>query len=208
MATLNELMADVGLGTVPQQTKQASATKSVNEEISKVLENLGLGTDGETIKTASEETNNEENGGPMGLQGIYENLFGDVAPAAEAVEPQEKIASEVETEVSASEGFGELAAAYFGVAKEAFVEKIAGDLEAEAGAGHDPMGAMPSGGQLTNIIGAPKQAKLPVNAPQGEAHHVTTGNQSPYSLKVLAQVKQILKRNMKHQDGETGAYNE
>jgi len=208
MATLNELMAEVGLSVSGNgHTKEAQAPKSVNEEISKVLENLGLGGDAETIKTASEATQNEENGGPMGLTSIYEGLFGEEAAAAVSTH-QEKTASEHEEgDVSASDVFGQLAAAYFGVAKEEYVEKVAADLEAAAGAGHDPMASLGTGGQLTGIIGKEKSPRLPVNAQQGESHDVTTGGTSPYNL-ALAQVKQILKRSIKTEPGVSGGYNQ
>jgi hypothetical protein len=185
MATLEELMAEVGLAPSKAQEKTASQKPS-SKEVSEVLENLGLSGDIEEIegagvtKQAAEEKN-------MGLTDIYEQVFaGEVATEEEAPaqteETQEKVASAETEETEPSTVFGELVGYNFAAARESFLDKLAGDLEAEAGAGHDPMAGMEGGGQLTGVIGKAKSPHMPVNVKNepGKALH-TSGSASPYA---------------------------
>lgn len=216
MATIEEILAQVGLSDAPSQTKTASAQATPSsKEVNKVLEDLGLSGVEEVdnagvTKTASEERNH------MGLTDIYENIFGEAVEA----EGQEKVAaaeeaaaegSEVEAgEEDTSTALGSLTGIYFNVMHDAFIEKVAGDLEAEAGAGHSPLGGNKGGGELTRIIGKEGDPSIPMNhdATSGAGLKANPGNQTPYSLKARAQIKAILKRNMKSEAGDLGGYNE
>jgi hypothetical protein len=210
MATMEEILASVGLGDEASegQTKTASAAPS-SDEVNDVLEGLGLsGVDvtGQT-KTASEERNN------MGLTNIYEDLFSAEAEG----EGQEKTASEEggegyeqveDGEGSPSNDLGELTGIYFNIMREELMDKLAGDLQAEAGAGHAPL-MDHAGGELSRIVGKEGDPRIRNNHGQSEAGlKVTTGNQTPYSLKAQAQAKHILKRTMKASPGDVGGYNE
>lgn len=226
MATIEEILAQVGLGdTPPSQTKTASAGSPSSKEVNKVLEDLGLSgveeiSSAGVTKTASEERNN------MGLTELYESIFEDAAapaaepvqektaaaaaaPAAPAAPVQEKTAS-AEGEEDPSTAVGELTGIYFNVLEEAFVEKLAGDLEMEAGAGHSPLGGNKGGGELTRIIGKEGDPSIPMNhdSTSGAGLKANPGNQTPYSLKARAQIKAVLKRNMKSEPGDLGGYNE
>lgn len=221
MATIEEILAQVGLSDAPlSQTKTAAVGSPSSKEVNKVLEDLGLSgvediDNAGVTKTASEERNH------MGLTDIYENIFGEAAPVeTEVVEPaaQEKVAAAaatVETEVEAeateqTSAMGELTGVYFNVLEDAFVEKIAGDLEMEAGAGHKPQGGVKGGSELSRIVGKEGDPAVAVNhnPSSGAGLKVNPGNQTPYSLKAKAQIKAILKRNMKSEAGDIGGYNE
>src|ERR1019366_6060553 len=177
MATIEEILAQVGLSDAPSHTKTAAAVGSPSsKEVNKVLEDLGLSGVEEVdnagvTKTASEERNN------MGLTDIYENIFGEAAP--EAVEPTEQVkvataaaaaaAAAVETEVVAasteevtepSTAMGELTGIYFNVLEDAFVEKLAGDFEMEAGKGHKSVDN--AGGELSRIVGKEGDPRIAV----------------------------------------------
>ena len=201
MATLQELMAEVFGESSKEISKEASAAKTTSEEINEVLANLGL-EDSETVKTAAESEKENNKGGSMGLMSIYEQIMNEV-PAAE----QEKIASEGEAtsssesteETNSTTAFGELVGEYFNVMAEPFFDKIAGDLEAEAGAGNHPKGDLKDAKK--------EEPHLPVNhkPENGKALEVTTGGTSPYSLKEKALMKAILTRL---QAGQVGNYKE
>lgn len=219
MATLEEILAQVGLSDVaPSQTKTASAAAPSSKEVNKVLEDLGLSGVEEidnagVTKTASEERNH------MGLTEVYESLFGEAAPAAAAESTQEKVAAAATTEgetttetteVVPSTALGELVGVYFNVMEDAYVEKLAGDLEMEAGAGHKPFAHQPASGELTKIVGKEGDPMIAKNhdASSGAGLKVTTGGNTPYSLKAKAQIKAILKRTMKSEAGDIGGIHE
>lgn len=220
MATIEEILAQVGLSDAPSQTKTAAAAGSPSsKEVNKVLEDLGLSgvedvDSAGVTKTASEERNH------MGLTDLYENIFAEAAPEAIAAEVpgQEKTAAaEVTEEVEGTEevvepstAMGELTGIYFNVLEDAFVEKLAGDLEMEAGAGHKPQAGVKDGGELSRINGKQGDPSVAMNhdASSGAGMKANPGNQSPYSLKAKAQIKAILKRNMKSEAGDIGGYNE
>lgn len=216
MATLEEILAQVGLSDVaPSQTKTAAAANPSSKEVNKVLEDLGLSgvedlSAAGVTKTASEERNH------MGLTEVYESLFGEAAPAA-TEEGQEKVAAaegeattEGTEEVVPSTSLGELVGVYFNVLEDAYVEKVAGDLEMEAGAGHKPFAHQPAAGELSRIVGKEGDPMLPKNhdASSGAGLKVTTGGNTPYSLKAKAQIKAILKRTMKSEAGDIGGVHE
>jgi hypothetical protein len=221
MATIEEILAQVGLGDASSsQTKTAAAAVPSSKEVNKVLEDLGLSgiedvNAGQT-KTASDERNN------MGLTDIYESMFGEAAPAAAGqektaaaaaaeaapVEGEEKTASEEEQSPTTS--VGEVTGVYFNVMRTELLEKMAGGLEAEAGSGHSPLGGNKNGGELSRIVGKEGDPSVAVNhdPTSGAGLKVNPGNQTPYSLKARAQIKAILKRNMKSEPGDIGGYNE
>lgn len=219
MATIEEILAQVGLSDAPSQTKTAAAKGSPSsKEVNQVLEDLGLSgveeVDAGVTKTASEERNQ------MGLTDLYENIFAEAAPEAIAAEvpAQEKTAAaEVTEEVEGTEevvepstAMGELTGIYFNVLEDAFVEKLAGDLEMEAGSGHKPQAGIKDGGELSRIVGKEGDPSVAMNhdASSGAGMKANPGNQTPYSLKAKAQIKAILKRNMKSEAGDIGGYNE
>lgn len=186
MATLQELMAEVLGGDQSGQTKEAQATKSTTDEIDQVLENLGL-DESESVKTASENENTNDGGNMSGLMGIYEEIMGDETGA-------EKVAdSGYEGDDSASTAFGELVGSYFNEMAGPFFDKVASDLEAEAGQGEQPMAHAPVGGSMGRTLGAQRDPHLPVNhsASSGAKLETMTGNSSPYSLAVK---QKLLKR--------------
>lgn len=221
MATLEEILAEVGLGESTQTKTAAPVGSPSTKEVNEVLESLGLDGGIESVEQAGQtKTASEERNQPMGMDKIYESLFQD-APAANAVvaptETQTKTASETTTEVSATEveadestALGELTGIYFNVQHDALIEKLAGDLEMEAGAGHKPQASAPGGGELSKIVGKEGDPAIPMNhdASGGAALQVTTKNTTPYSLKSRAQIKAILKRTMKSEAGDVGGYNE
>lgn len=194
MATLQELMAECLGDTSEGQTKQASATKTSTDEIDEVLANLGL-DDSETVKTASESTENTQNGGSMKLMDIYEQIMSEGAPAAE--QNVEKTASEQTEESTHSSAFGELVGEYFNEMASPYFSKIAGDLEQEAGEGHSPMSGLHAESSLGKTIGKESDPHLSVNykMENGKRLDVTTGGKSPYSLKEKALLKAILSRS-------------
>lgn len=197
MATLAELMAEV-MGE-PAQTghdKQASA-KPTTDEIDQVLANLGLG-DTESVKTASDQS--DKTGGSMGLMEIYEKIMGEEAPVAQEEQTSEKTASEAAPAEQATEeasdsstAFGELVGEYFNVMAEPFFDKVAGDLESEAGAGEQPLAHAGGSGSMGKAIAPQKDPHLPVNHSASGGHDlkVMTGGKSPYSLAVK---QKLLKR--------------
>jgi hypothetical protein len=137
-----------------------------------------------------------------GLQDIYDRMFGE-APAAGAapVEAQTKTAQETASAQSAetapesnTEVLGELTSALFTDAVGQMFGKVAGDLEAEAGAGHKPLGETPS--SMGKSMGMGGNPHMPVNYSTGdhEKIHASTGGQSPYSIKEKALAKAILRR--------------
>jgi hypothetical protein len=200
MATLEELMADVLGSQSVGQTKQASAAKPETSEIDQVLANLGLSSS-ETVKTASEQET-QTTGGTMGLLDIYERIMSD-APAGAA--ETEKVANEgaAAAESTVTGAFGELVGEYFNVMAGPYFDKVAGDLESEAGEGHAPMGSLSAPSSLGKTIGKEGDPHLKVNREMsnGKKLDVTTGNKSPYSLKEKALLKAILRRS---QAGEVG----
>ena len=185
MATLQELMSECFGEPVAGLNKGASAAKATTDEIDEVLNNLGI-SDSETVKVASES--NEQNGGNMGLMDIYEQIMvgGDSAETSH---------QGYEGEASPSTQFGELVGEYFNVLAEPFFNKVAGDLEAEAGKGHQPMAGL---GEAVK-----KYPHLEVNydSKNGRPLEVSTGGSSPYSLKESALIKQILRRAAARQSG-------
>jgi len=193
MATLEELLRSYDLVDGPAQTKTASANLPASAEVDQVLESLGLGGSTEVIeKVANANTNKGDN--IMSLTGIYEEIFGDVAPVA----GQEKTASAGENTEETNEAtqlFGELSAHYFGAAQAEFLDKIAGSVETEAGPGEQPMAHLGNTSSLGRSMGTIKDPAMPVNhsASGGEGMHTATGGTSPYSLKEMALKKQILK---------------
>jgi hypothetical protein len=215
MATLEEILAQVGLSEAPSQTKTASAAAPSSKEVNKVLEDLGLSgvediDNAGVTKTASEGRNH------MGFTDIYDSMFGEVAPAAteetqvktaaaDAVATAEAGAEEV---TESSTAMGELTGIYFNVLEDSFYEKLAGDLEMEAGKGHKSVDN--AGGELSRIVGKEGDPRIAVNhdPASGAGLKVNPGNQTPYSLKAKAQIKAILKRNMKSEPGDIGGYNE
>lgn len=207
MATLEEILADVGLSESPSQTKTAAAPST--SEVNEVLEGLGLDGIEEAagqIKTASEERNH------MGLTDIYEDLFGEetVTEDGQTKVASEEVVEEEGEEASGSNALGELTGIYFNVMQEEFMDKIAGDLEAEAGAGHKPQSGVKDGGQLSSIVGKEGDPAVAVNHPasSGAPLKVMTGNKSPYGPNARAAIKQILSRKMKSEAGEVGGSHE
>jgi hypothetical protein len=206
--TLSEILADCGMDDSQGQTKTASAKPSTTE-VDQVLENLGL--DSTTVKTASEKT---QTGGNMNsLQSVYEQIFGEdtatetVKTASEQVEtPAQKTETEDFAKV-ASAAFGEATATYFnellGAYSEA-LEKTAGSVESEAGAGEQPLHHIQPSGGLTSAIGKPADPAMPVNhsASSKAPAQVATKGQTPYSLKGAA-MKEILKRIKSETPGGT-----
>lgn len=201
MASLQDILAEYGLADAPVQTKTASATPAATSEVQEVLKGLGLDGAEDGVTKVANETNVNK-GEPMSLQDIYGQLFEEAAPAAPV---QEKVAGEApaapteEVTNEASLLFGELTAHYLNEGVAGYleeVEKVAGSVEAEAGAGELPQAHVHGGGQLTSVIGAPKDPHMPVNhsASSGAPLHVTTGGNTPYSLKEQALKKAILKR--------------
>lgn len=203
MATLQELMAECFGESETDLLKQASAPKTSTDEIDQVLANLGL-EDSEAVSAATEsETSN--NGGSMGLMDIYEEIMSETPAATE--EAQQKVASEYAAEENAATTqFGELVGQYFNFMAGPFFSKVAGDLEAEAGAGHHPMGDLDASSQLGKSLGKQSDPHLPVNhkPENGKALPAAKGDH-PYSLKEIALIKQILSRLAA---GHVGAYKE
>jgi hypothetical protein len=198
--TLKELLSETGLETAPVTEKTASSNLSSTDEVDEVLRSLGVGSTA-TVKTASENT--KSNGGSMkSMSDIYEEICG-AAPAE-----TEKTAAEVEAEATAAAAateiteensdsdFGSMVGAYFNESLSPYVEKIAKDLEAEAGAGHKPLAGIHGDGSLSPVLGATGDPQLAKNhqATGGGKINAMTGNTSPYSLKDAALAKQILKR--------------
>lgn len=195
MATLEELLSDYGLSEPKAQTKTAAA-QPVKNEVEEVLEGLGLDGAEAGVEKVANETDNK--GDRMSLTGIYEELFGEQAPAAAAAEPAattEKTASEEVNE--ATQLFGELTAHYFGVAQGQFLDKVAGSLESEAN-GQDeeqPMKHLDNKSQLGSTLGAPADPHLPLNhSASGGKPSTGIGEPETYSLKDKVMAKQILKR--------------
>lgn len=209
MATLNDLLNEFGLAE-ETQTKTASQSKKTNNEVNKVLEDLGFSADEAVVE---EVTKTASKGDSMsnGFMDDYEAIFGQPEEAVHqetegAGEDLEKQASSEEGDVTDTHVFGELVGTYFNEMRAGFMEKIAGDLEAEAGAGHNPMPEHTTG-TLSATIGQKGNPHLPVNRKAGEPLHVMTGNTSPYSLKG-ALAKQVLKRVGTSAAGDVGAYKE
>jgi hypothetical protein len=196
MATLQELMAEVLGESTGGQEKTASAAKPSASEVDQALENLGL-QGSEAVKTASEAQENENNGGNMSLTAIYEQIMGGIDPEA----TQEKTAS-AEGGAASAEGsdestaFGELVAEYFNEVQDAYFEKVASDLETEAGKGETPLQHVQTGGSMTSALGKPSEPRLEQNhsASSGSPIHAAVQNSTPYALKEQALKKTILKR--------------
>jgi hypothetical protein len=226
MPTIEEILTQVGLGDSQSQTKTAAATSAPkSQEVNQVLESLGLSGVDESAaagvtKTASEGRNN------MGFSDFYDDLFADVTPdaaAAAAAAEQEKTAAaaaaaaggegasaaEVAVE-DPTDNFGQLTGVYVNVLADSYFEKLAGDLEMEAGKGFKPQAGVNDGGELSRIVGKEGDPSIEMNhdASSGAGLKVNPGNQTPYSLKARAQIKAILKRNMKSEPGDLGGYNE
>jgi hypothetical protein len=191
MASLHELLAECKI-SIPQtsgQEKTAAAAKPSSDEIDRVLENIGL-KEGSQEKTAS-ETEIKDGGKDMSLENIYKQVFGEQETTQVSENNTEKTAGETEAqteEQSASTAFGGLVGEYFNVMADPYFEKVAGDLETEAGKGTVPTASLPKGS-----AGDPH---MPVNHPAsgGAELKVMTNNQSPYSLKEQALQKAILRR--------------
>jgi hypothetical protein len=200
MATLQELMAEV-LGETSAKEgidKQASATKPSTAEVDQVLENLGLQGSEAVVKTASAE-GTKNNGGNMSLAEIYEQIMGVSAPEGGQVKTASDPAqANTSTEGSeASTSFGELVGEYFNEVVEPYFEKVAADLETEAGRSEEtPLQHATTGGSMTAALGKPAESRLQVNhsASGGAPLRVTTGGHSPYALREAALKKTILKR--------------
>lgn len=198
MPTLEELMAEV-LPASQGQTKVASTKSASTEEIDKVLEGLGL-SDGDAVKTASEQIN--DNGGNM--NSLTDLLYGELLGEAKE-ETVEKVASEETKEVAeqASEGleaFGEATGHYFNAALETYMDKVAGD------ANPDPMHASSLGKSMGAHGESPRMETNHADATKGQAPDVLTKNHGEYD-DVLQAAKQvaILKRFGKDQ-GRVGSY--
>ena len=190
--TLNSLLEEFGLGgDNATQVKTAAATQT--DEVNTVLQSLGLdGADEGVTKVASA---NENKGDHMSLTGIYEEIFGESTPAATGDGEVVKTASGEVNE--ATNLFGELTAHYFGTAQTEFLSKVAGAVEEEEGNSDEtPMKHLGNNSQLTTTIGKPADPAMAVNhsASSGAPLKTMTGNSSPYSLKVQAIKKAILKR--------------
>jgi hypothetical protein len=197
MATLQELMAEVLGETNQGQEKTASASKvSSTAEVDQMLENLGL-QGAESVKTASAAAE-KKNGGNMSLSDIYEQIMGGIAPEA----GQEKTAAAGDGATQTTEGdeqstaFGELVAEYFAEIAEPYYEKVASDLETEAGKGETPLQHVQTGGSMTTALGKPAEPRLEQNhsASSGAAIHAAVQNSTPYALREAALKKTILKR--------------
>jgi hypothetical protein len=190
MSTLQELLKEFGLeGESATQEKTAAANQQ--DEVSTVLQSLGLDEANDGIdKVASE---NENKGERMSLTGIYEQIFED--QTQQVPEGTEKVASEEVNEATSL--FGELTAHYFGAAQGAFLSKVAASVEDEVDdANEAPMKHLGNNSQLTNSMGKPGEPGMPVNhsASGGAPLKTMTGNTSPYSLKEMALKKAVLKR--------------
>lgn len=185
MPTLDELMADVLGEPSQEQTKTASAKPATTQEIDQVLETLGLGDSG-AVKTASSTLN--DNGGNMSLTDLlYKDIMGEGEAPAPAATPAEKTASEAAPAQSEETdgAFGEAAGHYFNAAYETYLDKVAGNLESEAG--HNtgsPMANLPAGSAVGKSLGLGKETgHMPVNhkdALKHEAVAATTGNKGSY----------------------------
>lgn len=192
MPTLEELMADCGLDSpVAGQTKTASANKTATTaEVDQAIANLGM-NDAAEVKTAAVKTASvSKDGGSMGLTEIYAGLFNDVVEPA--VESTEKVAAAEGTpaEETAMNSFGTAVGEYFNLAVESMLDKVAGELEAEANKGVKPMAHAPGS---ESALGSPGDPMIGQNhdASSGAALKVTTQSHSPYSLAVK---QKLLKR--------------
>lgn len=196
MATLQELMAEVLGETSTGQEKTASAAKPSTSEVDQVLENLGLQGSEAVVKTASAAGEASKNGGNMSLADIYEQIMGSTAPEA----TQEKTASEAAAPAEGSTestAFGELVGEYYNEIAEPYFDKVAADLETEAGRHEEtPLQHATGGGSMTSALGKPAEARLQVNhsASGGAPIHAGVQNSTPYALREAALKKTILKR--------------
>lgn len=216
MATIEQLLAGVGLSS-GGQTKTAAAAVPTSSEVNQVLENLGIFGGIESLDAASvTKTASAEGTNMTGLTDIYDSMFG-AEEAASATDPgQTKVAAaapEAAATADANEdgdpstSLGELTGIYYNVQCDEFVEKIAGDLEAEAGKGFKPQGAGERS-ELSKIIGKEGDPAIAVNydASSGAGLKVNPGNQTPYMIN--AHAKEILKRRVKSEAGDVGGYKE
>lgn len=192
MATLQELMAECGLGDAPKGQTKTANEKPSSEEVNKVLADLGLdesalaAADGVT-KVAGDERND------MSLTEIYGKMFGEDQGQPEETTVTKTASSEEDnTNQDADDSvFASLAGAYFSEMVDSTMDKLAADLEAEAGAGHNPLPEH-TGGQLTTVIGKPKDPHLPVNHKGNADAKLETNNaKTPYTF---AAVQAYLKR--------------
>ena len=209
--TLDQLLAECGLATSGSEKEHEKvASAPVKDQVDQVLESLGLhssATEEESVtKVASD---NAQIGGSMGLQSIYEQMFGQeehvekVAAEAGSEEPTEEVTKEAGEETEENL-FGQLVGHYFNAGYEAMFTKVASEDQ-------QPLAHASTGGQLTGIIGSAKDPQLPVNADasSGKELKTMTGNSSPYALAAAGPaIKAVLKRKMKSDAGEVGGYHQ
>jgi hypothetical protein len=205
--TLDQLMAECGLASstsVKEHEKVASAP--AKDEIDQVLEGLGLNslaTEEESVEKVASE--NETTGGNMSLTRIYEEMFGTEEQIEKVA--SEEVVEQVEQTESRENLFGQLVAHYFNAGQSEYIEKVAAEMDSD----QQPLAHASTGGQLTGIIGEARDPHLPVNADAsgGKALHVMTGSQSPYSLASAGPaIKAVLKRKLRAEAGEVGAYHQ
>lgn len=205
--TLDQLLAECGLAPSSSKGQEKVASAPVKDEVDQVLESLGLNSSATEEESVTKVANDKsQNGGHMGLQNIYDQMFGE--------ETVEKTASENNSENTASEEgesresvFGQAVAHYFNAGASQYIEKIAADVGEE----EQPLAHASTGGQLTGIIGTPKDPQLPVNHSASGGHELKTmtGNTSPYTLAAAGPtIKAILKRKMKAEAGDVGGYHQ
>lgn len=135
----------------------------------------------------------------MSLTAIYEQIMGGIDPEAS----QEKTASAGTNGAAGEEGsdestaFGELVGEYFNEVAEPYFDKVAADLETEAGRNEEqPLQHAPVGGSMGSALGKQQDPHLQVNhsASGGAGLHAAVQNSTPYALKEQALKKTILKR--------------
>lgn len=135
------------------------------------------------------------------MSDFYEAIIGESAPVATettktAGEEVAPAATTTEATEDGSTDFGAIVGHYFNEQLSPYAEKVAKDLEAEAGAGHKPLAGINGDGGLAAVIGKTGDPSLGQNhqATGGGKIDAMTGNLSPYSLKDKALAKAVLKR--------------
>lgn len=209
--TLDQLLAECGLATSGSEKEHEKvASAPVKDQVDQVLESLGLHSSAAEEESVEKVASvKKEEGGLMGLQSIYDQMFGEeseVVKTASEEQVTEMQPSETQ-EVSRAQSFGELVAHYFNAGHSEYIEKMAAEMDSV----QQPLAHASTGGQLTGIIGAPKDPHLPVNhdASSGKQLHTMTGNSSPYSLASAGPaIKALLKRKMKQEAGDVGGYHQ
>lgn len=207
MATMQEILDEVGLGEAGHTKTATATTAPSSKEVNDVLDSLGL-SNVESVEAAGVTKTASEGRNRMGMTDLYEEIFGGEAAPAATQEKTAAAATEAGEQTEVESQAGELTGIYFNVLRDAAFDKIAGDLEMEAGKGFQPDAG--SSGELTKIVGKEGNPRVAVNhdPSSGAGMVANPGNQTPYSLKAKAQIKAILKRRMTSEAGDVGGYNE